>query len=394
MDKRSTYNKYASRIDTEPQSVYLESGSAYKLVDELRKLGTRRILFICAKGMSKYKNIEKLVDFYESQRFRVFTYYRPDGTPTDIDIQAGLKIYKEYNCDTIMVAGGNDDVNSAKMIAAAAINPVKNLREFAGIGKLKRDISVLCCIVTDNGDMASSSIAEYCDSSTGKWITCMSAYLIPQIICYDTDFSVRTDADVLQTSALMSLMSAIEAYLSTLADDKPKYKANAVNSCLNIMNHIDSMLKNTSDTYTRRICAIGGMYAGLAMRKTGLGQAHILARYLASRYKTGYGVGINIMFPLFLRYQIRTSTDNIASLAKNLHLCTASLDSLSAASIFVDRIDMLFSRMPATGQFPQISENEAKKIASIVEKESMIYGSTGVLSAEDIAHIIVESTAQ
>lgn len=392
MARHNSYIKYAEKIETEPQSIYLNSGSAYRNIDELRSLGTRRILFVCNKTVSQYKNIDKLIEFYKSYSFRIFTYFRESETVTDTDILAGLKIYKEYNCDTIVVAGDSDDINCAKMIAAAAANPVKKLSDLGGIDKLKRDISVLCCIVMDNGDISSSSIAEYCEEATGRWVTCMSAYLIPQIVCYDTDFSVRTDKYVLQISSLMALTSAVEAYLSPMAADRPKYRANAVNSCINIINNIDKMLKNITDSYPRRVCALGGMYAGLAMRKAGLGETHVLVRNLATKYKTPYGVGIDIIFPMLLRSKIKIYEENLAALAKELHLCTPSLDNESAANIIVDRICGLYERVQSTRNFPPISEAEAKKIVNSVKHEMSVYGTSLSIPVSKMCEIIVVAT--
>lgn len=393
MASGSRYIKYASKNETEPQSIYLESGSAYKVVDELRSLGTRRILLICDKSVRKYKNFEDLASFYASSGFRLFYYYRNDHILSDLDIREGLRVYNEFNCDTIITAGGADDINCGKLVAAAAINPVKDPVEFEGVDKIKRDISVLCCIVTDNSEACSSSIAEFRDTASGRWITCVSRFLVPQIAVIDTDFSIRTEPSVCESTALLSLASAIEAYLSPISGQTPQYKADALNSCINIFDNVEKMSNNPSDTYLRRVCSVGGMYAGLAMRKTGLGEAHILMHRLASRYSTDHAAGFNRIFPRFLRAQIASHpVADCAALAKELHMCTLNLDDADAAQVLADRVDRLYSRYKDISPMPQISEADARKIASEAEREASVFGITGVLPQETVAAILYEAS--
>ncbi|MBQ1894784.1 MAG: iron-containing alcohol dehydrogenase [Clostridiales bacterium] len=383
------YIKYARKNETEPQSIYLESGSAYKVVDELKRLGTRRILLICDKYVRRYKNFEDLTAAYAEAGFRLFYYYRNGHTVSDLDIREGLRVYNEFNCDTIVTAGGAEDINCGKLVAASAINPVKHPTEFEGVDKLKRDISVLCCIVTDNSEACSSSIAEFRDTASGRWITCVSSFLVPQIAVIDTDFSIRTEPAICESTALQSLASAIEAYLSPMAGVTPQYKADALNSCINIFDNVEKMSNNPSDTYLRRICSVGGMYAGLAMRKTGLGEAHILMHCLASKYRTDHAAGLNRIFPRFLRAQIATHpTGDYASLAKELHMCTLNLDDRDAAQVLADRVDRLFSRYRDIAEIPVITEADAKKIAAEADKEASVFGITGQLPQEEMAKIL------
>jgi len=395
MASGSRYIKYAQKTETEPQSIYLDSGSAFKVVDELKRLGTRRILLICDKVVRKYKNFEDLASFYAKEGFRLFYYYRNDHTVTDRDIEEGLRVYNEFNCDTIITAGGADDINCGKLVAAAAINPVKHPTEFEGIDKLKHDISVLCCIVTDNSETCSSPIAEFRDSSSGRWVTCVSSYLVPQIAVIDTDFSIRTEPAVCESTALQSLASAIEAYLSPTSDEYPQYKADALNSCINIFDNVEKMSNNPSDTYLRRICAVGGMYAGLAMRKTGLGEAHILMHCCASKYSTGHAVGLNRLFPRFLRAQIATHpSKGYAALAKELHMCTLNLEDEEAAQVLADRVDRLFSRYRDITELPIISESDAKKIASEADKEAAVFGIPGALTVDIMTRVLLEASEE
>lgn len=374
MAKNNDYTKYAQHADYEPQSLYLDSGSAMRIFGELRKLGTRRILLLCRPAVRKYKVVEDLVLALEKDGFRVFDFSRDHNTLIPEDIYAGLKVYKEFNCDSIITIGGASDVDCGKFISALAVNQVKSISEFEGVDKIRKDISVLCCIMTDSCCEVSSSFAEYYDNEQGRWIVSMSSYLIPQIVVNDTDISMRTDMEATIDSALNSLAMALEAFVDHRAVLSPTYKANAINASLGILSNISKIKNDPNDSFLRRQAATGAIYAGLASRTTGIGYAHMMVHALLSEYDVKKSGVVYLFFlsELMLRNIDRYASD-LASLSKAMHLCTRSSDDLSAAQTFVDHLKMICGRNGINEIVFDTDEKTADKLCDIVRRDAQNY---------------------
>ena len=129
MASKNTYITYANEAFYEPQNVYMEGNSKSEIMDKLRELGARRVLFVCNKSIASYKNYDDLIRKYESRGFRCFAYKKNDGPLTDIEILDGLKVYREYNCDTIVTIGGSYEIDLGKLISAMATNYCKSPSE-------------------------------------------------------------------------------------------------------------------------------------------------------------------------------------------------------------------------------------------------------------------------
>lgn len=284
MAPRGAYNSYAVECEYEPQSIYLENGQETRICSELRKLGTKRILIISSEAVAAYKNVDDFIKKISSEGFRTFFYRRKLPYSSSSDINGAVSVYREFNCDTIVVFGGGADIFCAKMVSAMAVNNMKDPVEAEGYGKIRKDISVLCCIDMDNSTAVSSNISEFRDENTGRWVTVISNYLVPQIAVIETDIAMRTFTSESVNSALDSFIMAIECCMTPTADFFPTHKACAKNAISLVADNLVKMKDDPDDAFIRKKIAAAGLYSGVASRMCGLGYAHIIVHALKSKY--------------------------------------------------------------------------------------------------------------
>ena len=283
------YNTYANECAYEPQSFYFDKGQDARICAELRMLGSKRVLIISSETVATYKNVVDFVHKIESEGFRVFFYTRRSTYSSSADIMGAASVYREFNCDTIVVFGGNIDIFCAKIVSGMVVNNIKDPAEIAGYGKLKKDISVLCCVGMDNSSAIASNIAEFRDEKTGRWVTVLSNYLVPQIAVIDTDIAMRTYTKDSISSALDSLVMALECSLMPITVYDPVHKACAHNAISLVADNLIRMKNSPDDGFVRKKVATAGIYAGTAVRMFGLGYAHVLTHVLKTRYGPEYG---------------------------------------------------------------------------------------------------------
>lgn len=373
MASSKNYSKYASSIEYEPQSIYLASGSAYEVMDELISLGTRRILVICTKDVHKYRNVTELIKQFESRGLRTFVYERGNGILRSGDILRGLSVYKEFNCDTIVTVGGSYDIDCGKLISAMAINESKNPSELAGLNNIKKDMSVVCCVVMDNSTAVSMASAEFFDENTKEWMVALSAYLIPQMIVVDTDIAMRTSAALVLDRALTSLGIAIESYVYSSALSEGVYRADAANACLQLFQYIPKLIEDPDDSYCRRQVAVGGIYAGTSERYMGIGLAHLVTHELMSLYRD---IPSNIYLEILVKLIENGSSDNrrnAAQLSRILGFADYATSDDDAVAALISRIYQV-SALTGAYNVPSMTQADIDKTAIVAVRKSEVYG--------------------
>jgi len=388
MSKKNNYLTYAASCEYEPQELYLDGNQTADICIKLSELGARRILLMRPDNIATYKKAVEFTTKLEKSNFRIFPYSRRFQHASSQDIYKAYSIYMEYNCDTIVVFGGEADIYCAKMVEAMAVNGVKDPTVFAGYNKIKKDISLLCCVGMDNSAAISSSIAEFKDENSGEWYTVLSSFLIPQIVVIDTDIAMRTYTSDSVTSALDSLALAIEAYLSPAYLYTPLYRATAMNSINLVLSSLIEMKDHPDDDYLRRRIAMAGIYAGTATRLSGLGYAHIAIHTLIGKTKKDIGK----LYLKFLIAFMKQLKDSLVSQLAELYnyLVSNEIDtgiagsegilkkvysSEEAADCFIALIESLYETIvidePA---MPELTDKEIRSVAESIKSQAEEYG--------------------
>ena len=373
MAKKGSYIEYSSKAVFEPQQIFSGSGASRELPSDLKEKGTRRVLIICSKAVLRYKSYEDLTSGLTSEGIRFFVFEKEDMLLKQSEAEACAKMFKEYNCDTIIAIGGTSAIDCGKLtIALNGSNNPKNAVELAGDGKVKRGKSKLCCVVTDAGASAATPFAEFM-SENNKWLMVRSSLIVPDVVVIDTDFSMRTDHNKAIDSALTAFCEAIEAYISPVSSYNPLYRADAVNACVTIYSNISSVKAAQEDAYLRYKLTAGGLCAGLSLRMTGIGYSHLAVHSMLERYGDIHGAFYLRILRCLLEAESALLCKDLADLARHLNICTKNADDKSAAQTFIDALDLMWRKYSENVIVPEISKSDALDIADEVKKAASLY---------------------
>ena len=375
MAKQNKFVKYARTSDVDTQSFYIEDDARLHLADELKSKGTRRILVVCNDMIRKLRPFDEFANSLADAGFRLFVYSEQGEMLNDTDIEAGLKIYHEYNCDTIIAIGGTSEIDCGKLIAACVTNPVKSLTQLAGVNKLSNDIPALCTIMTENCASSTTASAEFYDTVNKKWRMVLSAYLVPHMVVIDTELSERISHEHAVSSAFTALCLTIEAYISPVAKLFPEFRASAINSSLIIFKNLEKFCNNTTDSFLRKQIAVAGFYAGLSTRKTGVGYAHIIMHTLIGKYGVTHGQGLTKILLMVLEEQLGNADTcaALAELARASHFCSQGLSNEGAAESLIDNLRRLDQKVAVDLELPRINPDDIDSLVTEIEKEARMF---------------------
>ena len=388
MQASGNYISYTKTLEYEPQSIFLECGQAARICVELKRLGTKRILVMGREDNLKGKNVTDFINKLVEMGFKVLNYHIKQRYSSSSDIVAAADDYWSYNCDTIVVIGGGADIFCAKMVSALVLNKMKNPVDAEGYGKIRNDISVLCCVAMDNSTSISSNVAEFRDEATGKWVTVLSNYLVPQIAVVDTDIAMRTFTQVSISSAFDSLAMGIESCLSPASEFSPEYKACAQNAISLVVDNVLDMKEQPDDGFLRKKITVAGIYAGMAVRMSGFGYSHLTVHALKSRLGPEFGKFYCRILLRYLKESFELTKPKLAEIYNMLvkdevrpgyPVMNGSPEPLysvdDAAHALLDLLNALYKEaINNEPPFPKISEKDIHEVCLEVKSEAEKYG--------------------
>lgn len=390
MATNKQFQKFLRLDDDETEKVFIGTVAVYDVVPELKNIGAKRILILCDGLTRRQREFEILVGRYKEAGFRVFVYCRVDSTTTDRDVDGGLKIYKEYNCDTIIVIGGNADINCAKLVAVRASNPDKPLSYFVGIDRVKYRLPNIICLATTPTTSISDCFAEYYDTDENTWNQIISNNLIPTIALLGSSLFVRNSIEEIRKNILMCFCVAIESYIDSNEDEYSEYKAGSINACLELFNSVDKFYNDISNSYYQEKLLVGGFYAGVASRKSGMGLTKIILNTITNVYGMDSGVVLDSLFPTIIQSISATRKERIANLSRSTYFSTKSSDDNSAAQAFIDSVVRVFQRASNTSKDKfRIYRKDIDKMVAMINKELVVYGLSDIISTQNLYQLLL-----
>lgn len=113
-----------------------------------------------------------------------------EPNPKDVNVEAGLKVFKENACDSIISLGGGSSHDCAKGIGIVASNR-GNIRDYEGVDKSKNPMCPMIAINTTAG--TASEITRFCiitDTSRHVKMAIVDWRVTPQIAINDPKLMV------------------------------------------------------------------------------------------------------------------------------------------------------------------------------------------------------------
>lgn len=229
--------------------------------------------------MEKLGYLQRTIDYLSNAGISstVFTGVRPD--PDVKVIGEGLKLYLESNPDVLVAIGGGSTIDSAKGILYSAWN----LGNSTGC-EIKRPLFIAIPSTSGTG----SEVTDFTViTSQGEKVCIVDEFIAPDIAILDSTCIEHVPQRVVVDTGIDVLVHAIEAYVSTKANDFTD--ALAEKAIKLIFENLEKLYKDTKDDDARDRVQNASCMAGMAFTNAGLGINHSLAHALGGTFHLPHG---------------------------------------------------------------------------------------------------------
>ena len=226
------------------------------------------------------------------------------GEPTDTMIENGVEMLKSSGCDFIIGIGGGSPLDSAKAIAAMAVNE-GSIADYNG-KEITGEILPLAAIPTTAGTGSEATkFTVITDSEKGIKMLLKGDVLVPKLAIVDSSFTVGAPKSVTSATGLDALTHAVEAYTSRKAFSMTDTLA--VSAVKRIMKYLPIAYREPDNSLAREQMSIAALEAGICINNSSVTIVHGMSRPIGALFHVPPGMS-NAMLLQALPYRVHTKS--------------------------------------------------------------------------------------
>lgn len=306
---------------------------------DIQALGFKKALIVTDKILNKIGLVKKLISVLEANQIEWVLF---DGTypnPTVGNVEEGLQILKENNCEFVISFGGGSPHDCAKGIALLAANG-GSIRDYEGIDLSKKPQLSLIAVNTTAG--TASEMTRFCiitDENRHVKMAIVDKNTTPIIAINDPLLMIEMPRSLTAATGMDALTHAVEAYVSTIAT--PITDACALKAVQLISDYLRIAVEDGKNEHARDMMAYAEFLAGMAFNNASLGYVHAMAHQLGGFYNLPHGVCNAVLLPYVQEYNASVSPKRLKDVASAMGVNTLSMTDEQGAQAAIDAIKKL-----------------------------------------------------
>lgn len=254
------------------------------------------------------------------------------GEPTDTMIENGVEMLKSSGCDFIIGIGGGSPLDSAKAIAAMAVNE-GSIADYNG-KEITGEILPLAAIPTTAGTGSEATkFTVITDSEKGIKMLLKGDVLVPKLAIVDSSFTVGAPKSVTSATGLDALTHAVEAYTSRKAFSMTDTLA--VSAVKGIMKYLPIAYREPDNSLAREQMSIAALEAGICINNSSVTIVHGMSRPIGALFHVPHGMSNAMLLKECLSFAVSGAYEKFANLGRETGVASDSDSDETAAEKFI-----------------------------------------------------------
>lgn len=257
------------------------------------------------------------------------------GEPTDTMIEKGVEMLKSSDCDFIIGIGGGSPLDSAKAIAAMAVNE-GSIADYNG-KEITGEILPLAAIPTTAGTGSEATkFTVITDSEKGIKMLLKGDVLVPKLAIVDSSFTVGAPKSVTSATGLDALTHAVEAYTSRKAFSMTDTLA--VSAVKRIMKYLPIAYREPDNSLAREQMSVAALEAGICINNSSVTIVHGMSRPIGALFHVPHGMSNAMLLKECLSFAVSGAYEKFANLGRETGVASDSDSDETAAEKFIDSL--------------------------------------------------------
>ncbi|WBW73716.1 alcohol dehydrogenase Adh4 [Schizosaccharomyces osmophilus] len=270
-------------------------GSLVEAANQIKLSGYKKVLIVTDPGIIKIGLCDRAKDLLEERGSTVYIYNGVQPNPTVTNVMDGLKLIKEFGCDSIVSIGGGSAHDCAKGIALLATNGGE-IADYEGVDKsLKPQLPLISVNTTAGTASEMTRFAIITEETRHIKMAIIDKHTMPVLSVNDPETMYGLPPSLTAATGMDALTHAVEAYVSTAAN--PITDACALKCVELVGQYLRRAVVNGKDQEAREKMAYAQFLGGMAFNNASLGYVHAMAHQLGGFYNIPHGICNAILLP-------------------------------------------------------------------------------------------------
>lgn len=344
------------------------AGCVKELPALIKEQGYNKVLIVTGPVLMGLGVLDRLFTSMKEAGIEYVVFDGVQPNPTNINVQEGLKLFRENQCQAMIAFGGGSPMDCCKGIGAMAVKKGKTVDQLQGLFKVLHRIPTIFAVPTTAGTGSETTIAAVItDAKTHHKASINDTSLMPKFAVLDPELTLGLPPKVTATTGMDALCHAVECYTNNTYNSKLEKKL-AEDAVRLIYHNLYKAYCNGSDIEARHNMQKAAFYAGRAFTRGGVGYVHAIGHTLGGLYGTPHGLAMAVILPHVMRQFGSAVHERLARLAEVCGM-TGKNDA-EKADAFLCWIEELKEKMEIPVGLDGIKEKDIPQIIAWASKEA------------------------
>lgn len=299
-----------------PTRIVFGFGASDGVGEEAKAFQPTRTLVVTDEGVARAGILERVTDRLRAEdvQYDVFSDVSPN--PRDVEVEAGVELAREHDCDVLVAVGGGSVIDCAKAIGTLLSNGGR-VQDYEGLGKLTRPIPPLIAVPTTHG--TGSEVTFWyviSDEKAKRKIDGGSPLMAARVALVDPELTLSLPPSLTAATGVDALTHAVEAY--TGLPSEPLTDSLALTAIGLIGRSLRKAYADGADRPARYDVTLGSLLAGVAFGNSDVGAVHCISETLGGFYDIPHGVANAIYLPIVVEYNLSAEPERFGHIARAL----------------------------------------------------------------------------
>ncbi len=344
------------------------AGCIRDLPAEIRRAGIGNVLVVTDGTLLELGVADGLIEALKEEGVRFSVFSDLQANPTDENVEAGFKVFRENGCEGIVAFGGGSPMDCAKGIAAKNAHPRTPVVKMQGILRVHKKIVPFWAVPTTAGTGSETTLAAVItEARTHHKASINDPVLIPLCAVLDPQLTAGLPKPVTATTGMDALCHAVESYTNwtyctPLEKDYSKRAVRLIHD-----NLYEAYLDGT-DMKARQNMQKAAFYAGRSFTRGCVGYVHAVGHTLGGLYNVPHGKAMAVILPHVMRQFGPAVYQRLSELAEQCGIEGQS--EKEKAEKFISWIEEMNGKMQIPKGFDVIREEDIPQIIKWADKEA------------------------
>ena len=371
-----------------PTRIRFGAGRIREIGEACAEAGIRKPLLVTDRGLAALPITAHTLDLMEEAGLGRALFSDVDPNPTDRNLEAGIRAYREGGHDGVIAFGGGSGLDLAKMVAFmhGQSRPVWDFEDGSPLWR-EADADAIAPIVAvpttagTGSEVGRASVITNSETDVKKII--FHPKVMPSVVIADPELTVGMPPAITAGTGLDAFAHCVEAFSSPFYH--PMSQGIALEGMRLVKEYLPRAYENPEDLEARAHMMSAAMMGATAFQK-GLGAIHAMSHPVGALFHTHHGTTNAVCMPAVLRL-------NAPAIRDRFDAAAAYLGIEGGFEGFQDYVQELNERLNIPRRLSDLGVDPAR-IDELVEKalEDPTCGGNPVkLTAENVRRLFEES---